>query len=544
MKEKTTKTILISFAVIEAVVIITSVAFAVNMVMRFWKEWKEWHKQELDPDLRSVEERMEVYYGEDFTVISTQNSGDYKDITLWTLQDSSGNECHAAHGLNFWGDFRGHYVTCDDYHVIELMQTPAVQKLLDQKEIDVSSETTIGKDSDFNGESPYYSWIVEVESYDDIPAALQLALDTVTSEDSRIPHEDGSRSEYWYSVWPTIRLRKDKIDLGTFDFSGPNDSNEYDYQAALNDAQIKWCDYYRKKHMEELLPEEALRAYPASGVYTLQYKSETLELPLSWDEKKRYYTIDEHYKPDNQYPIADNLLKLLDVCGFQIEKQEDALEYSYVVHDKDDMIYLQRNKSTNHTSLKSRRGTIKDNSSKLELNEKQLEEIFGITFEIDPVSMRGEIFCDHDASKEYPKDGFYTLKYGSETIDLRLIWDENENCFVLDENYTVHLEDNYPQVVFLINLLDFFQCYVDLEENDEYARYMIDYYGDMIYITRSKSTDHTSLENGYVSIQSDSPCLCLNEKQLQEIFGISFKIDTQNMTGEIIFAHDSENEDQ
>ena len=209
-----------------------------------------------DPDKRPVTARMTEIYGEAFTEISEQHMDGSDDITLWTLTDSSGTECHAARGQDY--DFGAMVYRCyDDYRVMQQEQTPAVQRLLAQKDFHVEYVSGLGQYTAFNNEYPTCEWRIIVESYDDIAAAMTLAMDTVTAEDSRLPaHEmfpDGER-QFWGSIEPAVRVvNANRQFLGLFGFSEGSEQMEFDRDALICAAQERFVEALKRKG--EKLPD-------------------------------------------------------------------------------------------------------------------------------------------------------------------------------------------------------------------------------------------------------------------------------------------------
>ena len=343
---------------------------------------------EKDPDRRDVAVRMEEYYGEPFRVIDTKEPEDSDRITLWTLEDSHGVRCHAARGLDYDG---GSMVwrTYDDYRVMQLMQIPAADQLLTQERFTVIPQNDLGQCTAFNADYPAYCWIVDVRNYNDLADALHLTLKAV----SALPADEGEivwRDAHWGSIAP-------KFCIGTSRYAEYQPGAEYDEASELYRIQERFCDECRRNGEEERLPQGTENQHPKSGTYTLKYHEDTLELPLLWDAEKRCFILQEREDPDEKdYPVVPNLLSLLDVCGFDVRRTKDAFTYEYETHYQGDVIYIRRSFTTHDTAVDGTRGWFTSDHSYIELNENQIEQLFGITFEIDPQTMTGKILFDEN----------------------------------------------------------------------------------------------------------------------------------------------------
>ena len=178
---------------------------------------------------------MEQIYGEKFTPLSKEHISSLYNFNLYTMRSESGLICHAARG-----DDRGEGVprqrTYDDYCVRQQEQTPAVQRLLSQKEFAVSYQTTLGQQTAYYDNYPYCRWVIAVEKYEDIPNALTLALDTVSAEDSKLPKSEFWRRQNWGSIPPEVQLGTEPLAIFSF-----HNEEGYDYDAVLNEVQLRFA---------------------------------------------------------------------------------------------------------------------------------------------------------------------------------------------------------------------------------------------------------------------------------------------------------------
>lgn len=189
-----------------------------------------------DPNKSSPEIRMAEFYGGTFTLLSAKPTPP-NDFMVWTMQDSSGLECHASRSKEYSvnRDIERMY---DDYYVLQHLQTPAMQRLIAQKDFQISYQSELGQKYVVGNDYPTCRWVIGIENYEDIPAALRLALDTVTAEDSVLPPAEFHRTDYWYSLQPMIQLGFQ--DLGTYAFSDTENIRTYDYDAELEKAQARF----------------------------------------------------------------------------------------------------------------------------------------------------------------------------------------------------------------------------------------------------------------------------------------------------------------
>ena len=279
-----TKVLLIILVVFLILFVIAFILLVIFLVML-----SNWRRPDRDSDTRSPEIRMSEYYGETFTLTGTKKT---ESFTIWTMQDSAGNECHAACGRDYDAGF-GIYRIYDDYRVVQQMQTPAVQRLLNQERFHVRYDSEIGINAAFLEDLPDCCWVIEFNDDNDLAAAVQLALDTVMAEDSLLPPPEIYRSKYWRSIVPTVMLcpadYKSRFDpfYEPYEFSDSANAGQhkYDYETELNAVQERYSNYVRYKNKDVQQPEEAVLAHPESGICQIQCVDAAPEPALTWDSR-------------------------------------------------------------------------------------------------------------------------------------------------------------------------------------------------------------------------------------------------------------------
>ena len=200
-RRKTSCSGILLACVVGVVITVLSVALAVLLIGS--KNGRE------SEDNRPVTDRMAALYGVPFAEISMQQQDTYGKFELWTLQDSSGTECHVSRVQDY--DWSTQMIRCyDDYRVKQQEQTPAVQRLLAQTDFRVIYESGIGRTA-FNEDVPGCCWKILAENDDDILKAEALARETVMAEDSRLPQHDVfnglPREEcFWVSMEPYVSV--------------------------------------------------------------------------------------------------------------------------------------------------------------------------------------------------------------------------------------------------------------------------------------------------------------------------------------------------
>ena len=355
-----------------------------------------------DSDKRSADQRMTEYYGEEFTLVSTDQRGGEEDITVWTLHDSKGNECSAVSKLIMNAPGNSSYYYFDDYGAVLKSQTPAMQRLLAQTKFPVRYEfNTISHDFSKDSDS---HWIIEVENFEDIPDALHLALDTVTAEDSLLPEVDGSRTIYWHSMQPFVQLGVQE--MGVFPFDTQENAAEYDFDALLTDAQHKFCDWCRENGQADKIPDEMTLEYPPDGVYQMQTDAGVVKLPLDWDAEQNGWLITgENASKDavslHGEPYLIDVLRRGEIEVYQYDRG-DFYHYNVSYRNHDIILWCQSGYGIYEIARGS--NTIGDSTHAfVRMTEEELQKLFGITFEADPLTMTGTLHYAKQTPESEPE---------------------------------------------------------------------------------------------------------------------------------------------
>ena len=289
-------------------------------------------KIQSDPDTRPVAERMAALYGTDFTLID-------EEPDFWTLRGKNGLTCHV---MRYYDDFDMPENTvsetyCDDYTAVCVSETPQMQQLFTERGAYIKAAQT----GDAAERLDYAHFVIPCAHYEDI---ADIYRETAAASESALGMYYGQQG-HWNAMAPCYELTDAETGTRLLIFS----VHVYYAEEQLRNAQDAFAEICYANGRRGELPDAAVLQCPQSGMYLIETGSGTQYLPLIWKRNAQCFAVDMKREDSGIYQTPDELFRLLERCG--AAQPDDGYD--------------------------------------MQLTENDLAARFGITLELDPLTMTG-----------------------------------------------------------------------------------------------------------------------------------------------------------
>ncbi len=299
---------------------------------------------EHDPDTRQLADRLKECYGIAFTQVSEDRADE-----IWTFRDANGLECHVRRYLDDFGREDGSALElyCDDYYAVLVGESPKMQDL--RAEYSISLESTLtGQYDDKLGRGA--GWIVRCDHYDEL-AAIYREMRTAAGTAPQMLY---GQIGHWSTLMPYIALMEAQSGERLAYIAATGSGGDFD--STLAEVQDAFAELLYQQNRRSELPDAAIRQCPQGGQYLLKAGNATVPVELGWDRRAHSYYIVMKWMDNDcgEYETPEMFVLLCKALGCNAPKDS----YGFQPH------------------------------------ENELREIFGITLEINPLTMTGTARCE------------------------------------------------------------------------------------------------------------------------------------------------------
>lgn len=321
----------------------------------------------------------------------TREDKDY----IYTIKDENGVEFNLVGFKQYgWGSY---YQYTDDYNMQVLKANPVLWEKLEGIGFPYTYYNGIGYD-----DLPKAYFDVQISCFEDVEAAVTDICEMVACEELEIPLAPYSNEELaTKSIVPSVRLLSQDICIWNTDFRYAGQEDIEAMETHIQNAEREYVYSVREGLIEETLAEEILLTYGPEKITEVHYQEEKVPISLyygispsletNWD---CYIVWDNPKKVDEKgaYVCYNDLNVLLEAIGYQTDYTENA-----VIWTKGNNVVTLEVKENNY--ICSRNGVVYKtegivNATLIKLTEKDMQELFGITYEIDKIGEQAQIMVN------------------------------------------------------------------------------------------------------------------------------------------------------
>lgn len=363
---------------------------------------------------REVTDYLSERYGGKFEIVSVEQKDrcdrDYLDAEMeklneknsdvnedkdyiYTIKDENGVEFHLV-GFKMYG-FGSYYRYTDDYCVQAVKAKDTLDDALDALGFPYTYYNEIGY-----YDSPQAYFEVEIANFADVAGVVTDIYEMLTDEAFITPYKSYPDEEYSvYGVRPTINVTSQGIEIWRMYFPEVEDDemDSVEYQIRL--AERNYADKVREGSIKEELATEVLLTYGPRTILDVSYQGK--DVPICLYNAINYL---EHIESDD-YMVADGAIKkdnleervyyeelciLLSAVGYKTVFSEDAVTWT-----KDGNVVTIAAKGYEYSCTHNGEKYVAEGSisHSMKLTEKDMQELFGIRYQIDKIAETAEIIC-------------------------------------------------------------------------------------------------------------------------------------------------------
>lgn len=352
-------------------------------------------------------------YGGTFEIVSTEEKErcdrDYLDADMeklnikgddvfedkdyiYTIRDENGLEFNLVGFKQYgWGSY---YQYTDDYNMQVLKANPLLWEKLDGIGYPYTYYNGIGRD-----DLPKAYFNVQITCFEDLETAVTDICEMVACKELEIPLTPHSNEELAVqSIVPGVRLLSQDVCVWNTDFHYRLQEDIEAVEMHIQNAEREYVYSVREGKIEETLAEEILLNYGPEKITDVYYQEEKVPIYLyygispsletNWD---CYIVWDnpEKWEEKGAYVCYDDLNVLLETVGYRTDYTENA-----VIWTKGDNVVTIEVEDNNYICRRNGRiykteGIV--NAALIKLTEKDMQELFGIIYEIDGIRERAQI---------------------------------------------------------------------------------------------------------------------------------------------------------
>ena len=243
---------------------------------------------------------------------------------------------------------------------------------------------------------------VQISCFEDVEAAVTGICEMVACEELEIPLAPYSNEELaTKSIVPRVRLLSQDVCVWNFDFRYATWEDTETVETYIQNAERQYVYSVREGRIEETLTEDILLTYGPEKIKDVYYQEEDVPISLYygfghslgangdcyivWNNPKKL-------EEKGAYIHYDDLNVLLEAVGYRTEYAENA-----VIWTKDNNVVTIEVKENNY--ICRRNGVVYKpegivNTALIQLTEKDMQELFGITYEIDKIGEQAQIMLN------------------------------------------------------------------------------------------------------------------------------------------------------
>lgn len=370
--------------------------------------------QEMEDD--QITDYLSERYGGTFEIVSTEEKArcdrEYLDSDMeklnikgddtredkdyiYTIKDENGVEFNLVGFKQYgWGSY---YQYTDDYNMQVLKANPVLWEKLEGIGFPYIYYNGIGYD-----DLPKAYFNVQISCFEDVEAAVTNICEMVACEELEIPLAPYSNEELDVkSIVPGVCLLSQDVCVWNTDFRYAAQEDAETVETHIQNAEREYVYSVREGLIEETLAEEILLIYGPEKITEVYYQGEKVSISLyygispsletNWD---CYIVWDNPEKVDEKgsYVCYNDLNVLLEAVGYRTDYTENA-----VIWTRGDNVVTIEVEENNY--IFSRNGVVYKtegivNATLIKLTEKDMQELFGITYEIDKIGEQAQIMVN------------------------------------------------------------------------------------------------------------------------------------------------------
>ncbi len=360
-----------------------------------------------------ITDYLSARYGGTFEIVSTEEKErcdrDYLDADMeklnikgddvnedkdyiYTIKDENGVEFNLVGFKQYgWGSY---YQYTDDYNMQVLKTKAVLWEKLEGMGFPYTYYNGIGYDN-----LPKAFFNVQISCFEDVEAAITDICEMVACEELEIPWVPYSNEELAVqSIMPGVRLLSQDVCVWNTDFHYALQEDIEAVETHIQNAEREYVYSVREGQIEETLAEEILLNYGPEIITDVYYQEEKVPIYLyygtspslgtNWD---CYIVWDnpEKWEEKGAYVCYDDLNLLLEAVGYRTDYTENAVSWTkggnVVTIEVEENNYICRRNGVIYKT----EGIV--NATLIKLTEKDMQELFGITYEIDKIGECAQI---------------------------------------------------------------------------------------------------------------------------------------------------------
>ncbi|MBQ6695604.1 MAG: hypothetical protein IJN16_02770 [Lachnospiraceae bacterium] len=370
--------------------------------------------QEMEGD--QITDYLSERYGGTFEIISTEEKARYdreyldadmeklnikgddtrEDMDyIYTIKDENGVEFNLVGFKQYgWGSY---YQYTDDYNVQVLKANPVLWEKLEGIGFPYTYYNGIGYD-----DLPKAYFDVQISCFEDVEAAVTDICEMVACEELEIPLAPYSNEELaTKSIVPRVRLLSQDACVWNIDFRYVGQEDAETVETYIQNAERQYVYCVREGRIEETLTEDILLTYGPEKIKDVYYQEEDVPISLYygfghslgangdcyiiWDNPKKL-------EEKGAYIYYDDLNILLETVGYRTAYTENAVIWTkgsnVVTIEVEENSYICRRNGVVYKP----EGIV--NTALIKLTEKDMQELFGNTYEIDKIGEQAQIMIN------------------------------------------------------------------------------------------------------------------------------------------------------
>ncbi len=311
---------------------------------------------------------------------------------IYTIKDENGVEFNLVGFKQYgWGSY---YQYTDDYNMQVLKINSVLWEKLEGMGFTYTYYNGIGYDN-----LPKAFFNVRISCFDDVEVAVADICEMIDCEELEIPWVPYSNEELAVqSIIPSVRLLSQDVCVWNTDFHYALQEDIEAVETHIQNAEREYVYSVREGKIEETLAEEILLTYGPEKITDVYYQQEKVPIYLyyginpslgtNWD---CYIVWDNPEKLDEKgaYVCCDDLNLLLEAVGYRTDYTENAIIWSkgenVVTMEVEENNYICRRNGVIYQT----EGIV--NATLIKLTEKDMKELFGITYKIDKIGECAQI---------------------------------------------------------------------------------------------------------------------------------------------------------
>ncbi|MBQ9140284.1 MAG: hypothetical protein IJX63_00630 [Lachnospiraceae bacterium] len=311
---------------------------------------------------------------------------------IYTIKDENDVEFHLVGFKHYgWGSY---YQYTDDYNMQVLKTKAVLYEKLNSLGFPYSYYNEIGYK-----EIPKTFFSVEISCFEEVAGVVTDLFEMVTCEELEIPWVEYSNEELSVlSIIPSVRLVSQDICVWNATFRHASQEDVVDVKTHIQNAEREYVYSVREGKINETLSEDILLTYGPEKITDVYFGEEKVPIylyygvsPLLGTEWDCYIVWDNPEKIEEKGPRVyyDDLCMLLEAVGYGTDYTKNAVHWTkdgntVTIEVNEDNYICKHNGEVYETE-----GII--NAALIKLTEQDMQELFGLTYEIDKIKEQVQI---------------------------------------------------------------------------------------------------------------------------------------------------------